>query len=91
VHEIAVTGAPAILVPWSGAAGDHQTANARWLGEREAAVVLTEDRIGDLAPTIDRLRADAPGREAMGERARAMGDVHRSGALADLVEAVALA
>jgi UDP-N-acetylglucosamine--N-acetylmuramyl-(pentapeptide) pyrophosphoryl-undecaprenol N-acetylglucosamine transferase len=91
VHEIAVTGAPAILVPWSGAAGDHQTANAAWLGEQDAAVVLTEERIGELAPTIDRLRSDAPGRDAIGERARAMGDVHRSGALADLVEAVALA
>ena len=37
VHEVAVTGTPAILVPWSGAAEDHQTANVRWLathGER---------------------------------------------------------
>ena len=37
------------------------------------------------------LRADAPAREDLGDRARAMGEVHRSGALADLVEAVALA
>ena len=34
VWEVAAAGAPAILVPWSGAAGDHQTANARVLRGR---------------------------------------------------------
>ena len=33
VHEVAVTGIPAILIPWSGAADDHQTENVRWLSE----------------------------------------------------------
>ena len=40
VHEVAVTGIPAILVPWSGAAEDHQTANvavARRQGAARAA------------------------------------------------------
>ena len=48
VHEVAVTGVPAILVPWSGAAEDHQTANVSWLAEGGAAVLLPERRIDDL-------------------------------------------
>jgi UDP-N-acetylglucosamine--N-acetylmuramyl-(pentapeptide) pyrophosphoryl-undecaprenol N-acetylglucosamine transferase len=91
VHEVAVTGIPAILVPWSGSAEDHQTANAAWLADARAAVLLPEGRIGELATVVDRLRSDSAAREDMGDKARAMGEVHRSGALADLVEAVALA
>jgi UDP-N-acetylglucosamine--N-acetylmuramyl-(pentapeptide) pyrophosphoryl-undecaprenol N-acetylglucosamine transferase len=91
VHEVAVTGVPAILVPWSGAAEDHQTANASWLADEGAAVLLPEGRIGELAQVIERLRTDARARDDLGDRARAMGEIHRSGALAELVEAVALA
>jgi UDP-N-acetylglucosamine--N-acetylmuramyl-(pentapeptide) pyrophosphoryl-undecaprenol N-acetylglucosamine transferase len=91
VHEVAVTGIPSILVPWSGSAEDHQTANVGWLADNGAAVLLPEGRIGELAHVVDRLRSDTAAREAMGDKARAMGEVHRSGALADLVEAVALA
>ena len=36
VHEVAVTGVPAILVPWTGAAEDHQTANVAWLADGAA-------------------------------------------------------
>ena len=91
VHEVAVTGIPAILVPWSGSAEDHQTANVSWLADAGAAVLLPERRIGELATVVDRLRSDSAAREDMGDKARVMGEVHRSGALADLVEAVALA
>jgi undecaprenyldiphospho-muramoylpentapeptide beta-N-acetylglucosaminyltransferase len=91
VHEVAVTGVPAILVPWSGATGDHQTENVSWLADEGAAVLLPERRIDDLARIIDELRSDSSVREELGGRARAKGEVHRSGALADLVEAVALA
>jgi undecaprenyldiphospho-muramoylpentapeptide beta-N-acetylglucosaminyltransferase len=91
VHEVAVTGVPAILVPWSGATGDHQTANVSWLADEGAAVLLPERRIGELAQVIERLRTDASARDDLSDRARAMGEVHRSGSLAELVEAVALA
>lgn len=91
VHEVAVTGVPAILVPWSGATGDHQTANVSWLADEGAAVLLPERRIGELAQVIERLRTDASARDDLSDRARALGEVHRSGALAELVEAVALA
>ena len=44
VAEVAVTGTPAILVPWSGAAEDHQTLNVRWLADQGGAVLLPEAR-----------------------------------------------
>ena len=91
VHEVAATGVPAILVPWTGATADHQTANVAWLADAGGAILLPERRIEELAGIVDRLRSDAVARDALGDRARAMGEVHRSGALADLVEAVALA
>ena len=91
VHEVAVTGTPAILVPWSGAAEDHQRANVAWLADRGAAIALPEARIHELAQLVEHLRTDAAARERLAASAREMGDLHRRGALADLVEAVALA
>ncbi len=90
VHEVAVTGIPAILVPWAGAAEDHQTDNVRWLSEVGGAVLLAEPDIGHLGDEIDRLRQDGDARHALSEAAHARGNVHRSGALAELVERVAL-
>lgn len=43
VFEIAAQGLPAILVPYPHAAGDHQSANARWMSQAGAAVTI-EDR-----------------------------------------------
>ena len=59
VAEVAVTGTPAVLVPWSGAAEDHQTlqrALARRPGRRRAAA---RGRARPRSATlIDGLRAD---------------------------------
>ena len=90
VHEVAVTGTPAILVPWANAAEDHQSDNVAWLSERGAAVMLTEAELGRLSTTIERLRNDPAELAALGAAARSRGEVHRSGALAALVERVAL-
>lgn len=90
VHEVAVTGIPAILVPWAGAADDHQSDNVRWLSEIGGCVVMTEPELGGLGEEIDRLRLDEAGRSAISDAAHARGDVHRSGALAELIEHVAL-
>ena len=90
VHEVAVTGTPAILVPWSGAAEDHQTANVRWLSDQGAAVLVREPEIGTVTDVVARLR-DAPAELAtLATKASELGQVHRRGALAELVESVAL-
>ncbi len=90
VHEVAVTGTPAILVPWSGAAEDHQTDNVRWLAEEGAAVLLPDAAVGELPREIERLRADPDARDALSAAARRRGEVHRSGAMAGLIERVAV-
>lgn len=43
--EIAVAGLPSVLVPYPHAIDDHQTANARWLGEAGAAVVVPQSTL----------------------------------------------
>jgi len=52
IFELAQYGIPAVLVPYPHATGDHQTANARWMQEGGAAVVLADDEL-----TPERLRA----------------------------------
>ena len=93
VHEVAVTGTPAILVPWAGAADDHQTDNVSWLSEVGGAVLLTEDHLegpGGLIDTVERLRHDDAARAALSAAAASRGEIHRSGALAGLIERVAV-
>ena len=67
IFEIAAAGRPAILVPYPHAAGDHQTSNARWMGDAGAAVV-----VGDYALTPQRMRAEVDALLADPGRLRAM-------------------
>jgi UDP-N-acetylglucosamine--N-acetylmuramyl-(pentapeptide) pyrophosphoryl-undecaprenol N-acetylglucosamine transferase len=90
VAEVAVTGIPAILVPWSGAAEDHQTLNVAWLAERGAAILLPDAAVDRLGEEIERLRDDPARRAEIGAAAATMGSVHRSGALPALIERAAL-
>ncbi len=91
VAEVAVTGTPAVLVPWAAAAEDHQSANVAWLADQGGAIAVAESELANLGALIDRLRADADERRALGERAADAGSVHRSGQLAALIERVAAA
>lgn len=91
VHEVAVTGTPAILVPWAASADDHQTDNVRWLSEVDGAIMLRESDLDRLADTLDALRADPLRRDALAAAALRRGEVHRCGALAGLIERVAIA
>jgi UDP-N-acetylglucosamine--N-acetylmuramyl-(pentapeptide) pyrophosphoryl-undecaprenol N-acetylglucosamine transferase len=52
IFELAQYGLPAVLVPYPHATADHQTANARWMEQGGAAVVLA-----DAALTPEGLRA----------------------------------
>ncbi len=90
VHEVAVTGTPAILVPWVASAEDHQTGNVKWLSDDGAAVLLPESQVHRLGQEIDRLRDDPAARAELAASARRKGDVHRSGAMASLIERVAV-
>lgn len=91
VCEVAATGIPAVLVPWAGAAEDHQTENVRWLSDRGGAVLIAEAELTPerFAAEVDRLRNDPAARRELASAAAAAGAVHRSGALARLIEDVA--
>jgi UDP-N-acetylglucosamine--N-acetylmuramyl-(pentapeptide) pyrophosphoryl-undecaprenol N-acetylglucosamine transferase len=91
VAELAAAGVPSVLVPWPGAAGDHQTDNARVM-ERAGAAVLVPDAQADGA------RLDAVAREllldparltTMSDAARALARPDAADRLADLVEGAA--
>ncbi|MFV0306285.1 MAG: UDP-N-acetylglucosamine--N-acetylmuramyl-(pentapeptide) pyrophosphoryl-undecaprenol N-acetylglucosamine transferase [Desertimonas sp.] len=89
VAEVAVTGTPAILVPWRDAADDHQTRNVAWLADDGAAVALAETDVTRLGAELDGLRSDPGARRALGARARRLGEMHRGDRLARVIEDVA--
>lgn len=73
VAELAATGLPSVLVPYPHAVDDHQTANARYLETRGAAVLMPEESLkaGALAPVLaSLLSADGRQRQQMGRAAR---------------------
>ena len=59
VWELAAAGLPAVLVPWPGAAADHQTANARFFGRTGGVVVVPESDLGHATDVIRSLLGDA--------------------------------
>jgi UDP-N-acetylglucosamine--N-acetylmuramyl-(pentapeptide) pyrophosphoryl-undecaprenol N-acetylglucosamine transferase len=70
VFEIAAHGAPAILVPYPHASADHQTANALWMADAGAAIVIPDGELNGarLAKEVSALLAD---RGRLGAMARA--------------------
>ncbi len=83
VFEIATAGLAAVFVPYPHAVDDHQTANARYLADVDAAVLMQER---DLRP--DTL-AELLGRLADRERLLAMASRARSRARIDATQKVA--
>jgi undecaprenyldiphospho-muramoylpentapeptide beta-N-acetylglucosaminyltransferase len=91
IAELAATGTPAVVVPWPGAAEDHQLQNARTLTDRGAAVLLVEDdlSVDRLAAEIDRLVADPSALARIGAAAAEAGERHRGDSLIELIDEVA--
>lgn len=91
IAELAATGTPAIVVPWPGAAENHQVDNARTLSDGGAAILLEqqdlsgdrlESEVVDLMAHPERLAAIAAAAHHEGER-------HRGPSLIELIEEVA--
>jgi len=74
VFEIAAHGVPAVLVPYPRAAGDHQSANARWMADAGAAVVIPDGELtaARLAGQVAELLADRARLERMASASRAL-------------------
>jgi UDP-N-acetylglucosamine--N-acetylmuramyl-(pentapeptide) pyrophosphoryl-undecaprenol N-acetylglucosamine transferase len=91
IAELATVGMPAVVVPWPGAAENHQVDNARQLSDHGGAVLIEERDL-----TVDRLidelntfMSDPARLAAMSATASMLGAAHRSGKLVDVVERVA--
>src|SRR4029077_16896190 len=72
VFELAAYGLPAILAPYPHASADHQTANARWMADAGAAIVIPDAELSGarLAREVTALLADRTRLAAMAEAAR---------------------
>jgi UDP-N-acetylglucosamine--N-acetylmuramyl-(pentapeptide) pyrophosphoryl-undecaprenol N-acetylglucosamine transferase len=84
VFEIAAHGVPAILVPYPHAAGDHQSANARWMTEAGAAIAISDGELN-----AERLGGEVASLLADRDRLAAMADAARGLARPDAAREVA--
>lgn len=91
VFEIAAHGVPAILVPYPHAAGDHQSANARWMVDAGAAVAIADEELSGprLASQVAVLLGDRAGLAAMAAAARALARPDAAHAVAEQLLEVA--
>lgn len=91
--ELATVGVPAIVVPWPGAAENHQLDNARVLSEQGAALLIEQHEltVDRLAAELDRLISSPVELSELAARARTAGEPHRSGELVALIQRVAAA
>jgi UDP-N-acetylglucosamine--N-acetylmuramyl-(pentapeptide) pyrophosphoryl-undecaprenol N-acetylglucosamine transferase len=74
VFELAQYGLPAVLVPYPYASGNHQAANARWMADHGAALVVPDAELEPrrLRAEVDALLADEPRRAAMAAASAAL-------------------
>jgi UDP-N-acetylglucosamine--N-acetylmuramyl-(pentapeptide) pyrophosphoryl-undecaprenol N-acetylglucosamine transferase len=84
VSELAACGVASCLVPFPHAIDDHQTANARFLSDADAAILLPQDSLNaqDLAMMIQNMgRSDL---KAMALRAHALSKPHATQRVAEV-------
>jgi UDP-N-acetylglucosamine--N-acetylmuramyl-(pentapeptide) pyrophosphoryl-undecaprenol N-acetylglucosamine transferase len=74
VFEIAAHGRPAVLIPYPYASADHQSANARFMEQAGAAIVIPDAELtpGRLGQEVGRLLADRGRLAAMSRAAAAV-------------------
>ncbi len=89
VTEVAAAGVASLMVPFPHAVDDHQTTNARFLSERDAALLvpqsaLTPQGLATLLDGLDRERL-----AGIAARARAFARPDAAGQVADACEAIA--
>lgn len=75
ISELCLVGKPVILVPSPNVAEDHQTKNAMALSDKEAAVMITDDKAaGSLVSEAVKLVSDVKRRKILSENILKMAD-----------------
>ena len=74
IFEVAAHGRPAILIPFPAATADHQSANARWMADGGAAIVIADAELSAerLRREVDALLADRDRLAAMAAASAAL-------------------
>jgi UDP-N-acetylglucosamine--N-acetylmuramyl-(pentapeptide) pyrophosphoryl-undecaprenol N-acetylglucosamine transferase len=92
VAEIVTVGITAVIVPWEVSADGHQKLNAQWLGDADAACVVSESQCtdGSAVKAIVDILLDSDARNRLATNARQMGEAHRSSRLVDVIRNAAL-
>jgi UDP-N-acetylglucosamine--N-acetylmuramyl-(pentapeptide) pyrophosphoryl-undecaprenol N-acetylglucosamine transferase len=74
IFEVAAYGRPAVLIPYPYATADHQAANARFMADAGAAVVIPDQELTAprLAQEVGRLLADPARLQAMARASAAL-------------------
>lgn len=89
VSELAAAGLASVLVPYPHAVDDHQTTNARFLADRDAAILLPQESLEPAALAALLEDMDRERLLGMAQRARELARPHAGRELADACEAVA--
>lgn len=84
IFEVCAHGRPALLIPYPHATADHQAANARWMADAGAAVVVSDDEL-----TAERLAHEVGA--LLHDRARLLAMGHTAAELARPEAAAAVA
>jgi UDP-N-acetylglucosamine--N-acetylmuramyl-(pentapeptide) pyrophosphoryl-undecaprenol N-acetylglucosamine transferase len=73
ISELAVTGTPAVVVPYAAGAAGHQAANAIHLVSAGGAEVVPEEDVDRVPALLEQLIADRDRRQAMAAAAKELG------------------
>lgn len=89
--EIAARGIAAIIIPWSGAADDHQTRNARPFAEAGAGVVISDSELTAerLLAALQEILPDTAKRSAMAAACRRLGRPESAQRIVGFIEELA--
>ncbi len=87
IAEVATVGIASVVIPWAGAADDHQTKNAQWLADNDAAILVSEEKCGngEAVSAVLHLLTNVPERVRLARKSREMGELHRGNALVDVI------
>ncbi|HEY9869055.1 MAG TPA: undecaprenyldiphospho-muramoylpentapeptide beta-N-acetylglucosaminyltransferase [Candidatus Obscuribacterales bacterium] len=93
VAELAVTGTPALFIPYPYAAADHQTHNARFVASKDAAAVLPQSSLTpqSLRDQVLGLLADDERLKQMRKQMQSLGKPQAANDLANQVKEVSAA